>query len=201
MSIRQPRGHCFAALCVGAILATVATADLRAFADERPAAGSVRSAALDVVETQVRSAFGDIKHIHANTLAALLRVASDRVVLLDVRTADEFALSHMAGAIRVDPDARRTSEIVRLAGPLDGKIVVAYCSIGLRSSRLLVRLNQALREKGAVELANLSGGLFRWRNEQRPLVNATGQTAAIHPNNALWRQFLVDDPSQTAKAD
>ena len=165
--------------------------------DGEPTATGKRSAALEVVEAQARSAFEDVEHTSTRSLEALLRVAPDRVVLLDVRGADEFAVSRLAGAVQVAPDTRSAAEIVKLTGDLNGKSVVAYCSICRRSSRLLVRIGQALRESGASELYNLAGGRFRWRNEQLPLVGPDGPTCAIHPNNVLWRQFLIDDPGST----
>ena len=100
----------------------------------------------------------------------------------------------MAGAVAVAPEARSAGQIARTAGGLEGRIVVAYCSIGLRSSRLLVRVGQALREQGATGVYNLGGGVFRWRNERRPLVGPGGPTRAIHPHSVLWRQFLAGDP-------
>ena len=152
-----------------------------------------KSGALELVERQVRYAFPDISHITAAELADLMSRHPDRIVLLDVRTRNEHEISSLSGALRVPPEARRTSEIEGLEGSLHRKIVVAYCAIGLRSSRLLVRIGQSLRDRGAVELHNLEGGLFRWRNEERPLMGPNGPTVAIHGYNPLWRQLLRDD--------
>ncbi len=155
---------------------------------------SARAAALEAVEAQVRAAFPDIQHLAPEALVALLAASSDRIVLLDVRTAEEYAVSRLHGAIHAAPDGDNAAEIATRAGGLEDKIVIAYCSVGLRSSRLLVRLGQGLKVRGATELHNLSGGAFRWRNEQRSLVAAGGQTRNIHPYNVVWRQLLVDPP-------
>jgi rhodanese-related sulfurtransferase len=155
------------------------------------------SKALSIVEAKIAQSFADIAHITPAELAA--RLAQDRanIVMVDVRTPAEAAVSRLAGAVQVDPDARSTHAIVAAAaGNLSGKTLIAYCSIGLRSARLLTRINGSLRDRGAVELLNLSGGLFRWRNERRPLVTPSGApTTAIHPYSTLWRQFLLDDPA------
>ena len=155
---------------------------------------SARSAALETVEAHVRKTFTSVRHMSPEALAALLAASSDRIVLLDVRTAEEFAVSRLQGAIHVAPDAGNAAEIAAQAGGLKDKIVIAYCSVGVRSSRLLARLGQRLQDQGAAELHNLSGGAFRWRNEQRSLVAAGGQTRNIHPYNVVWRQLLVDPP-------
>lgn len=160
----------------------------------------VRSAALDLVEGQIRQLFDDVEHMSIERFDELLRTSADRVVVLDVREPEEHAVSRLAGAIHISPDEKSAAEVVRRAGDLDGKIVVAYCSIGLRSSRLIVRIGQALKERGAAELHNLAGGVFRWRNDGRTLKGPKGATWAIHPYSLLWRQFLLDDPGAETPA-
>lgn len=155
----------------------------------------MRSAALDLVERQIRELFDDVAHMSIEAFDDLLRKEPDRLVLLDVRGAEEHAVSRLTGAVHVSPDERSAAAVVARTGDLSGKIVIAYCSIGLRSSRLIVRIGQALKEKGASELHNLAGGVFRWRNDGRPMVGPEGPTNAIHPYSVLWRQFLIEDPS------
>jgi rhodanese-related sulfurtransferase len=161
-------------------------------------AQAVRSSkALSIVEAKIAQSFADIAHITPAALAEQLAHNSASIVIVDVRAPAEAAVSRLAGAVQVDPEARSTHAIVAAAaGDLSGKTLVAYCSIGLRSARLLTRINGSLRDRGAVDLLNLSGGLFRWRNERRPLVTPAGTTTtAIHPYSPLWRQFLLDDPA------
>jgi rhodanese-related sulfurtransferase len=156
------------------------------------------SRALSLVETKIAQSFADITHITPAALTERLAQRRANIVLVDVRAPAEAAVSRLAGAVQADPEARSTHAIVAAAGDLSGKTLVAYCSIGLRSARLLTRISGSLRDRGAVELLNLSGGLFRWRNERRPLVTPDGKpTIAIHPYSTLWRQFLLDDPSGT----
>ena len=161
---------------------------------EEMKASRLKSVALSVVERQVRHAFPEIGHMSPAELAALLQRAPEQVVLLDVRTRDEVSASRLPGAIAAAPETQTTYEIAHLAGTLEGKIVVAYCAIGMRSARLLARIGPSLREKGVRELHNLEGGLFRWRNEGRSLVDGRGSTRAIQAYNVLWRRFLLDDP-------
>ncbi len=183
--------HTLLIVCLTALLAATPGA-----AETGTRSVNLRSAALDMVETQIGRVFDDVAHMPPETLATLLRDTPDRVVLLDVREASEHAVSRVAGAVHVAPETTRLAELMARTGSLDGKIVVAYCSIGLRSSRLLVDIGPALKDKGVSEMHNLAGGgVFRWRNDGRPLVGATGPTRAIHPYSLLWRQFLLDDPN------
>jgi rhodanese-related sulfurtransferase len=149
---------------------------------------------LGIVEDQIRSAFPEVAEISSAELAAA-QTRDRALVLIDVRAADEYRMSRLVGAIHAHPDARRTADFIATVGSLQGRTIVAYCSIGLRSARLIVRLGQGLRDQGATNVLNLTGGLFRWRNERRPMVDERGAaTMSIHPYNALWRQLLVEAP-------
>lgn len=150
--------------------------------------------ALEHVAHVIEHSFPDVAHLTQQALADLLEATDKTVVLLDVRSSDEFAISRIPGAIRIDPSAKSTSGIVSAVGSLEGKTIVAYCSIGLRSSRLLVRIGQAMTDRGAVQLYNLRGGVFQWRNEQRPLSAGPAPTRRIHPYSVGWRQYLSDEP-------
>ena len=104
-------------------------------------------------------------------------------LLLDVRTAAEFRVSHLAGARFVDFDSVATAQFADL--PRDQPVVV-YCSVGLRSERLGERLHAL----GFQHVRNLYGGLFEWVNEGQPVYNAAGPTADVHPYSAFWGSWL-----------
>jgi rhodanese-related sulfurtransferase len=101
--------------------------------------------------------------------AALAREGDDRPVLLDVRDADEFAVSHLPGARHVPPES---DPVVELADLQRDQPVVAYCAAGLRSARYLAKMTAA----GFTDTANLSGAIFQWANDGRPL-EADGRPA------------------------
>ncbi|MGF1605370.1 MAG: rhodanese-like domain-containing protein [Rhodothalassiaceae bacterium] len=110
------------------------------------------------------------------------------VLLLDVREEAEFAVSHLPGAMRVDP-ALSGDEFLRLYGQrIEGKRLIFYCSIGRRSTTLAERVMQA--GLPTHRLANLKGGIFRWHGEGLPLVNAAGPTDHAHPYNWFWKQVM-----------
>lgn len=88
-----------------------------------------------------------------------LEEAGERVQIIDVRQPDEFsgALGHIRGAklIPLDQLNRRAGEIDRT------RPVVTVCRSGARSAQALVML----QKDGFQDLANLAGGMLRWRAE------------------------------------
>ena len=106
-------------------------------------------------------------------------------VLLDARSAEEYAVSHLPGARRVDPEATTFPELDTLAQ--DTPIVV-YCSVGYRSARITSRL----QKKGFTTVANLRGSIFRWANEGRPVVRDGTPVRAVHPYDSTWGTLLHD---------
>lgn len=89
---------------------------------------------------------------------ALLRSG---VTLIDVRSAEEFAEGHVAGA-RLLP----LPELDTWAAGLDPKKpYLVVCRSGARSARAIA----ALKAKGFTQLINLDGGMLRWQSEAKPV--------------------------------
>ncbi len=111
--------------------------------------------------------------------------SGSRVVLLDTRLEAEFAVSHLEGATRVDPDALPSS-----LSPLpdDAKIVV-YCSVGYRSAAVARRLSQA----GYENIYNLEGGIFGWANGGEKLYQGAERASKVHPYSGTWGRLLDDE--------
>ena len=145
------------------------------------------------MEEKVRGLFPGVSHIGPAQLVRLMGHRADALLLVDVRAPVEFEVSRIEGAQLLDDslDARRAAATL---GDVSGRTVVLYCAIGLRSSRLAMGIERDLRARGAAAVHNLSGGLFRWHNERRPLVDAKGPTELIHPYRRFWRRYL-DRPS------
>jgi len=122
--------------------------------------------------------------------AGLVSSDSSRFLLFDVRTPQEYEVSHLASAIRVDPDLPAEEFIKQYGDSLPGKCVVFYCSVGYRSAQLLQRLQKVLQAARVHSAANLRGGIFRWHNEGNPVVNATGPVQAVHPYNRFWGTLI-----------
>ena len=84
-------------------------------------------------------------------------------VLLDVRTAVEFADGHIAGAINI-PHDQLPARIPELSVHKDRDIIL-YCRSGARAEHAA----RALQQHGFVRLALLSGHMQSWRAANRPL--------------------------------
>jgi rhodanese-related sulfurtransferase len=107
-------------------------------------------------------------------------------VLLDVRTEEEWNVSHLPGARRVDPNSsleKVYSEISKESP------IVTYCAVGYRSGALATKL----REAGFANVRNLEGSIFEWANEHRPLVREDQPVTTVHPYSSLWGRLLNDD--------
>ena len=138
------------------------------------------------VEERIREAFPDVRSIDTAALSALMQDPTRSLVLLDVRRPDEFAVSHLRGAMRVtSPD--HAEELLR--GLPEDAIVVAYCSVGYRSARLATEL----RERGLADVHNLDGSIFRWANEDRPLFRGATPVRDVHPFDETWGVLLKAD--------
>ncbi len=103
--------------------------------------------------------FGGIWEIEPRSLAE--RGADFQVI--DVREAGEFtdALGHIAGArlVPLSTLAARVAELDR------GRPVVTVCRSGARSAQASVMLQKS----GLTQVANLAGGMLRWRAEGLPV--------------------------------
>ncbi len=111
-------------------------------------------------------------------------------IIFDVREKHEFDVSHISGAIRVDPAIWTSTFISRYAKQTNGKKVIFYCSVGIRSSRLASRVGSRLLTSGAAKVANLEGGIFLWHRSRYKMVNAKGRTNKVHTFNSYWGKLL-----------
>ncbi len=151
-------------------------------------AGAVKRDLTDV-EHMVRNVYADVAQLPASRLGDLQDDKHD-VVVIDVREANEFGISHIDGAVRVDPGVWTSAFMSKFGKEADGKTFVFYCSVGVRSSKLAGRVQSKLKELGAAGVYNLEGGIFRWHNEQRMLVNAEGMTQFVHKYDDSWGELV-----------
>jgi rhodanese-related sulfurtransferase len=115
--------------------------------------------------------------------------AGERIVLFDVREPAEFVQSHIAGALRVPPDAPAAAVLAEHRARMAGATVVLYCAVGWRSGVMLQGIRQAAAEAPAASLLNLRGGIFRWHAERRPLEFGPG-ASGVHQFDAAWGRLL-----------
>ena len=90
-------------------------------------------------------------------------IADTNVVVLDVRTAAEFAEGHIQGAILIDQGQSDFVEKVKAALPTDKKIAI-YCRSGRRSANAAGRLADF-----GYKCVNLKGGIIAWKEANMPV--------------------------------
>jgi rhodanese-related sulfurtransferase len=130
----------------------------------------------------VRERFPEVRHLRAAELDAWLADPNrPQPQIIDVRTPNEFSLSHLPDARRIDADGPTLDSLVAANRP-----VVLYCAVGFRSSKLARRLMKA----GMTDVFSLEGAIFQWGNEGRPMVDGMGPVAKVHPYNDRWAVLL-----------
>ncbi|MDM3870719.1 rhodanese-like domain-containing protein [Porticoccus sp. W117] len=143
---------------------------------------------LEDIHQTILADYRNVEHISAEQLKAL---EPGELVIFDVREDSEFLVSHMDGALQVEPGLSADEFMDQYGNQLVGKTAIFYCSVGRRSSALISDL--APRLSVTTKAYNLSGGLFQWHNQGRELVNDEGEMIqAIHPYNRYWGQLIVD---------
>jgi rhodanese-related sulfurtransferase len=104
-------------------------------------------------------------------------------VVLDARTEDEYAVSHLQGAVRIDP---YKPSLRPLRGFAKDTAIVLYSSVGYRGARVA----DFLARQGYSQVYNLEGGEFQWANEGRPIFRQDRPTSEVHPYNPTWGLLL-----------
>lgn len=139
------------------------------------------------VKAWVRSEFPDVEQVSTTTLHDELENGKAHMpLLLDVRGEEEYRVSHLPGAIRVEPGGELPQSLLSL--PRD-TLIVAYCSVGYRSSELVERL----KKEGFTRAQNLEGSIFEWANKGYPLERDGKPVHEVHPYDESWGVLL--DPT------
>ncbi|NJL87677.1 MAG: rhodanese-like domain-containing protein [Leptolyngbyaceae cyanobacterium SM1_1_3] len=127
----------------------------------------------------IRWRFPAVQQLSPADLAERLQLGSP-LLLLDTRSASEFAVSHLQGA-QHRPTLEAALQQISPHTP-----VVTYCSIGYRSSRVA----QQLQAQGYPSVYNLEGSIFEWMNQGYPVFQQGQMTQAVHPYSFLWKGLL-----------
>ncbi len=139
----------------------------------------------------IRKRYPDVNQLSTDSLAIWLADEDRRQpLLIDAREPAEYEMSHLAGAIQIDPE---TTDFSAFAD-LDKKTpIVVYCSVGYRSSKIA----DALTAEGFSNVSNLEGSIFTWANEGRPIVHDDTPTNTVHPYNKVWGMLLKKELRST----
>jgi rhodanese-related sulfurtransferase len=144
-----------------------------------------RPAAFELLQRRIAARFPEVKWISTVDLGRWQDdTGQPQPVILDARTPPEYAVSHLRGALAIDP---YRPSLKPLSGvPPSGSIVV-YSSAGYRGARVASWLVKA----GYTSVVNLSGGIFKWVNEGRPLFREGNRPAAlVHPYDQRWGMLV-----------
>jgi rhodanese-related sulfurtransferase len=133
---------------------------------------------------KIRSKYPTVSQLSTEELHnLLLEQESIKPILLDIREPEEYAVSHLPGAIL----ATTEDEALRVIAKSDkDSLIVVYCSVGYRSSEMAKKL----QEKGFTKVSNLEGSIFKWANEGRGVYQGDQQTTVVHPFNSKWGRLL-----------
>jgi rhodanese-related sulfurtransferase len=137
-----------------------------------------------VLRQAIAIKFGDMRHVTPSDLAAWMSDPNrPPPLLVDARPPAQFAVSHIANAVAIDPAQPDLAPIARV--PKDHPLVI-YDGPGV----VAAAMGEALIQSGYTRVSLLDGGLFRWANEGHPLEGADGAAGKVHPVSWAWGRLL-----------
>ena len=120
-------------------------------------------------------------------------VADTNVVVLDVRTAREFAEGHLERAINVDYYQSDFVEKAKATLPLD-KTIAVYCRSGRRSAGAAGKLGD-----DGYKLVNLKGGIIAWKEANMPIMIMSAMAVQAQ-TSPMAKKEMADIRKQYAEA-
>jgi rhodanese-related sulfurtransferase len=114
-----------------------------------------------VIFTELRRQASGMTNVEPQ--AAVKLINADAVVL-DVRSADAFALGHIVNAKNIPFDELEANE--DKIEKYKSKPIIAVCNAGVTSTKVV----KSLRKSGAENVYGLKGGIAAWTQANLPLV-------------------------------
>jgi len=93
------------------------------------------------------------------------QIANQNILLLDVRSTEEFGEGHVPGAVNIPHSD--LDKIYLLLNHSKGKQRIVYCRSGKRAGLVL----DAMKEKGLTDLYHLEGDMIGWKEAGLPVEN------------------------------
>ncbi|WP_243735807.1 rhodanese-like domain-containing protein [Christiangramia sabulilitoris] len=125
---------------------------------------------------------GSIPYISAEELR--MHQLNGDVIILDARENEEFIVSHIPGAIYI---GYNDFELSGMNDIQKNKKIVVYCSIGIRSEDIAIKLAKA----GYKNIRNLYGGIFGWKQSGFPVMDIKNKpTNKVHAYSRHWAKWL-----------
>ncbi len=119
-----------------------------------------------------KEVFPEIPDFSVEKLVA--RQKTEKIILVDVRTPEEYGVSMIPGAITAEEFEANTDKYK------DHKIVT-YCTIGYRSGVYAKKLR-----KKNIRAINLAGGILAWAHAGKTFTSETGETRKVHVYGKNW---------------
>ncbi len=104
----------------------------------------------------------NVPNISASEAQALISKDKD-VIVLDIRTAQEFSQGHIEKAINIDYYASDFAENIAELSP--DKTYIIYCRSGSRSGSAL----PVIKDAGLTNIFHLNKGFNEWKKEGNPI--------------------------------
>jgi rhodanese-related sulfurtransferase len=127
-----------------------------------PSGSAVAQPAKPQTKGETPSPISSVKNVEADQAAKLLK-ANKKIVVLDVRTAEEFAAGHIAGATNLDfhnPDFEK-----KLSALDKTKSYLVHCAAGGRSAKT----RDLMKKQQFQSIYHLEGGLKAWEKAGNPV--------------------------------
>jgi len=118
----------------------------------------------------------------------LEKQSEDHVQLIDVRTPEEYAGGHLAGAANVN--LKNEQFKAHLANLDREKPVFVYCLSGGRSAKAAI----ALKDLGFTEVYDLKGGVMAWKQANLPVTTPTVAVNTHAITKADFEKVLAEHP-------
>ena len=112
-------------------------------------------------------------------------IQNPNVVILDVRTAQEFAEGHIDGALNIDVKAGGFIQVAERQLPKENTIAV-YCRSGKRSANAA----GLLADKG-YKVVNLEGGILAWQKSDLPTTTDTHEMDVFTTKSGKTLRFYA----------
>lgn len=131
------------------------------------------------VKARIKKEFPKVMQI---TIEEFRNKYSDKAFLVDVREPGEYEVSHLRNA----KNLTGADEIISAFNKSEKSILVLYCSVGLRSSKMADKVQPEIVQP----VYNLEGSIFEWANAGLPVYKGDKQVDKVHPYNAYWGKLL-----------
>jgi len=135
---------------------------------------------------KLNNMFRNVTHLTPREVQRLREErGTDGVLLADCRMSEEMAVSKLPGRCVSETEFEKQLPTILKERP----VVVAYCTIGYRSSKFV----EKYADETGLEMYNLSGGILQWVVDGYPVVDSQQQSVLdVHTFSKSYADHLPD---------